>query len=62
MSALPTLELLQQWLNGDEDEHLEFKEAKNAFDSERLTKYLLNEMKREGRVHVRGGRYGFERL
>ena len=37
---------LQEWLNAKEDEHLEFKEAKNRFDFERLVKYcaaLANE-------------------
>ncbi len=27
------------WLQGKEDEHLEFKEAKNRFDFEKLVKY-----------------------
>jgi ATP-dependent DNA helicase RecG len=37
---------LQQWLNARENEHLEFKEAKNRFDFEKLVKYcaaLANE-------------------
>jgi len=37
---------LQQWLNAREDEHLEFKEAKNNFHFEKLVKYcaaLANE-------------------
>jgi ATP-dependent DNA helicase RecG len=41
-----TSQQLQQWLNAKEDEHLEFKEAKNRFDFEKLVKYcaaLANE-------------------
>lgn len=37
---------LQQWMDGHENEHLEFKEAKNHFDFEKLVKYccaLANE-------------------
>ena len=37
---------LQKWLNAKENEHLEFKEAKNHFDFEKLVKYcaaLANE-------------------
>ena len=37
---------LQEWLNAREDEHLEFKEAKNNFHFEKLVKYcaaLANE-------------------
>lgn len=35
-----------QWLSGREDEHLEFKEAKNRFDFEEIARYcaaLANE-------------------
>jgi ATP-dependent DNA helicase RecG len=42
---------LAQWMGADEDEHLEFKEAKNQFDFEELVKYccaLANE--RGGRL------------
>jgi ATP-dependent DNA helicase RecG len=41
-----TLDQLQIWLNTKENEHLEFKEAKNRFDFEELVKYcaaLANE-------------------
>jgi ATP-dependent DNA helicase RecG len=41
-----TLEQLQAWLAANEDEHLEFKEAKNHFDFEELVRYcaaLANE-------------------
>lgn len=37
MSA--TLNKLREWMEGKEDEHLEFKEAKNRFDFEELVKY-----------------------
>ena len=36
-----TLDPLQHWLDGSEDEHLEFKEAKTQFDSEKLTRYCV---------------------
>jgi len=32
---------LQTWLNAGEDEHLEFKEAKNRYDFEELVKYCV---------------------
>jgi len=41
-----TTQQLQQWLNAKENEHLEFKEAKNNFHFEKLVKYcaaLANE-------------------
>jgi len=41
-----TLEQLQEWMESREDEHLEFKEAKNNFHFEKLVKYcaaLANE-------------------
>lgn len=44
MSAI--LDKLREWMEGKEDEHLEFKEAKNRFDFEELVKYcaaLANE-------------------
>ena len=37
MSAI--LDKLREWMEGKEDEHLEFKEAKNRFDFEELVKY-----------------------
>lgn len=37
MSAI--LDKLREWMEGREDEHLEFKEAKNRFDFEELVKY-----------------------
>jgi len=43
---MTTSHQLIQWLQEDETEHLEFKEARNQFDSEELTKYccaLANE-------------------
>ena len=33
------LEQLSQWMETDEDEHLEFKEAKVRYDFEKLVKY-----------------------
>jgi len=42
----PPLERLKAWMDGDEDEHLEFKEAKHNFHFERLVDYcaaLANE-------------------
>ncbi|MCK6486660.1 MAG: ATP-binding protein [Phycisphaerae bacterium] len=41
-----TLQQLQHWLTSREDEHLEFKEAKNNFHFDKLVKYcaaLANE-------------------
>src|SRR5271155_2231556 len=41
-----TSQQLQEWLNAKENEHLEFKEAKNRFEFEKLVKYyaaLANE-------------------
>ncbi len=41
-----TVEQFRSWLEGHEDEHLEFKEAKEHFDFEKLVKYccaLANE-------------------
>ncbi len=37
----PTLDQLQLWLDEREDEHLEFKEAKTHFDSDKLTRYCV---------------------
>lgn len=37
MSAI--FDKLREWMEGKEDEHLEFKEAKNRFDFEELVKY-----------------------
>lgn len=35
------LEQLAAWMQSDEDEHLEFKEAKNKFDTDKLTRYCV---------------------
>ncbi len=35
------LDKLREWMEGREDEHLEFKEAKNRFDFEELVKYCV---------------------
>jgi ATP-dependent DNA helicase RecG len=35
------LKQLAEWMNSEEDEHLEFKEAKNQFDFERLVRYCV---------------------
>jgi ATP-dependent DNA helicase RecG len=39
MSA--TLQKLHEWMDAKEDEHLEFKEAKNRYDFEELVKYCV---------------------
>ena len=36
-----TIEQLQVWMDAKEDEHLEFKEAKNHSDFEELVKYCV---------------------
>jgi len=36
-----SLEQLQTWMSGRENEHLEFKEAKRHFDFEELVKYCV---------------------
>jgi len=36
-----TLEQLKTWMKASEDEHLEFKEAKERFDFEKLVKYCV---------------------
>ena len=41
ITRAPTLDPLQHWLDGSEDEHLECKEAKTQFDSEKLTRYCV---------------------
>ncbi|MFC1611274.1 RNA-binding domain-containing protein [Myxococcota bacterium] len=46
-----SLEQLGIWLKGREDEHLEFKEAKTQYDSEKLTKYCVA-LANEGGGHV----------
>ncbi len=41
-----TIDQLENWMKEDEGEHLEFKEAKNDFDFEKLVRYcaaLANE-------------------
>ncbi len=35
------LKQLQAWMRGEENEHLEFKEAKNRYDFDKLTKYCV---------------------
>jgi ATP-dependent DNA helicase RecG len=45
------LEQLQRWMADEEDEHLEFKEAKNRFDFEELVKYCCA-LANEGGGHV----------
>ena len=37
-----TSQQLQEWLNAKENEHLEFKEAKNRFDFDKLVKYCAS--------------------
>jgi ATP-dependent DNA helicase RecG len=37
----PMLQMLKEWLDAKEDEHLEFKEAKGGFHFEELVKYCL---------------------
>jgi hypothetical protein len=44
---------LQDWLNAKEDEHLEFKEAKNSFQFEKLK--AENKIRSVGRT--KGGRW-----
>lgn len=36
-----TLGLLQEWIDANEGEHFEFKEAKNGYDFEKLVKYCV---------------------
>jgi len=46
MTMFTTIEQFRSWLEGHEDEHIEFKEAKERFDFEKLVKYccaLANE-------------------
>ncbi len=56
----PSAEQLQHWMDAKEDEHLEFKEAKNNFHFEKLVDYcvaLANEgggRRREGRARCVG--------
>ena len=49
MSAI--IDQLQTWMKSKENEHLEFKEAKNGFDSEKLTKYCCA-LANEGGGHI----------
>ncbi len=35
------LKQLAEWMNSEEDEHLEFKEAKTQFDFEKLVRYCV---------------------
>ncbi len=50
-TAPPSLEQFQRWLEDSEDEHLEFKEAKTQFDSEKLSKYCVA-LANEGGGHI----------
>ena len=36
-----SLEQLREWLDGKENEHIEFKEAKNTFNSDKLMQYCV---------------------
>ncbi len=49
--STPSLEQLLHWLTEHEDEHLEFKEAKTQFDSEKLSKYCVA-LANEGGGHI----------
>ena len=53
-NQLPTLELLQHWLDTGEDEHLEFKEARTQIDSDKLTRYCVAMANERGRHIVLG--------
>ena len=46
-----TIEQLHAWMKNKENEHLEFKEAKNGFDSDKLTKYCCA-LANEGGGHI----------
>lgn len=47
-----TLETVEQWLNAPtETEHLEFKEAKQQYDTTKLLKYCVA-LAKIGRAHV----------
>jgi len=35
------LKQLAEWMNSEEDEHLEFKEAKNQFNFDKLVRYCV---------------------
>ncbi len=59
MITSPPVEQLPHWMAGKEDEHLEFKEAKNNFHFEKLVDYcvaLANEGggRREGKARCVG--------
>lgn len=45
------MEQLHSWMKSKENEHLEFKEAKNGFDSDKLTKYCCA-LANEGGGHI----------
>lgn len=49
MSA--TIDQLRLWMTGKENEHLEFKEAKSGYDSDRLTQYCCA-LANEGGGHI----------
>ncbi|HRS17557.1 MAG TPA: ATP-binding protein [Thermoanaerobaculaceae bacterium] len=46
-----TLEQLEAWMQGREDEHLEFKEAKEQLDFDKLTRYCVA-LANEGGGHI----------
>jgi len=46
-----TIELINKWLNMEEDEHVEFKEAKNQIDSRELAEYCIA-LANEGGGHL----------
>jgi len=48
---MTSLEQLQEWMSGKENEHVEFKEAKNLYDREKLMKYCV------ALANERGGKF-----
>lgn len=54
MNTTPSLEQLERWMRGEEDEHLEFKEAKTQVDGETLTDYCVALANEGGGVLVLG--------
>jgi ATP-dependent DNA helicase RecG len=54
MNTTPSLEQLECWMRGEEDEHLEFKEAKTQVDGETLTDYCVALANEGGGVLVLG--------
>ena len=49
-----TLTQLAAWMDADENEHLEFKEAKTRFDFEKLVQYCVALANERG-GHIIGG-------